>query len=500
MGDRIGFLQNQGDELTRAMDVETARVAMLDRELAKYQSEMANLRGKRKSFKIYNHVGGGVDAEKQCHSNVQKEIKLMENRLNKALSRHSEIMNRNRKLKEEINYKRQKRLIFDDIYRKLSAKLKEKQEQMKEVMRKSNEANEARERAVEEENELTLLAQEESEQFEQEYNELAHYIEAQHRARDHGKISGKVGFSDKHKRGSLSPEEEASMQMKLDALGSELDTAAQKGGETQERIRSYEEAFDKLQQATGINDINELVTNFINQEDETFSLFSYIQSMNQEADELEEKIAKDKEAMLKFKESEGQLQLEKKQGVDNLKEKVDRLQKRCDAYQKQFEESKTDIELISKTVQSIFFKISCDQMSGIRDSAKGGSGKPNAKGGASDGVSSDMMLSGQDITDSNIMQYLGIIEQRAVEVCQEYSRQCKGLDLASSTGPQTPMQTMPKMQISVPQFDDMSEDGENAEAGGEDDLKPLNREELSSMAAVDVQKNKNRGATKKKTT
>lgn len=482
------------------MDVETARVAMLDKELAKYQSQMAKLRKKRQSFKIYNHVGGGVDAEKQCHQNVQKEIKLMENRLNKALSRHSEIVNRNRKLKEEINYKRQKRLIFDDIYKKLQSKLKEKQEQMSEVMRKSNEANEAREQAVAEENELKLLAAEEGEQFEQEYNELAHYIEAQHRSREHAKSTGKNGGGyNLEKRGSLSAEEEASMQMKLDALGSELDTAAQKGGETQERIRSLEVAFDKLQQATGINDIDELVTTFINNEDETFSLFSYIQTVNQDADALEEKTARMKEDMRKFQETEGEIQIQSKQALDNLKEKLERLQKKQDDYQKRFEESKGSIELISKTVQSIFFKISCDQMQGIRDSAKGGSGKASGKGGGGDGVSSEVsMLSGQDITDSNIMQYLGIIEQRAVEVCSEYSRQCKGLDLASSIGPQQPMQTMPKMAVSVPQFDDMSEDGENNEAGGEEPVRVLSMEEMRTMAAVDVQNRKNRAPVQKK--
>jgi len=503
--DRIGFLQNQGDEFQHNMDAEMARTAMLDKELARYQSEMGKLRGKRQSFKIYNHVGGGVDAEKQCHQNVQKEIKLMENRLNKALSRHSEIINRNRKLKEEINYKRQKRLIFDDIYRKLQSKLKEKQEQMSEVMRHSNEANEARETAVQEENDLKLLAQEEGEQFEQEYNELAHYIEAQHRSREHAKQSGRNanGGGTDGVRGELSAEDEANMQLQLEALGSELDTAAQKGGETQEKIRSFEEAFDKLQQATGINDINELVATFINNEDETFSLFSYIQSVNQDVDSTEEKTARMKEDMRKFQESEGESQIQRKQALDNLKEKLDRLQNKQTDYQKRFEESKASIELISKTVQSIFFKISCDQMQGIRDSIKGGASKGGGKAGGGDSsMSSEVsMLSGQDITDSNIMQYLGIIEQRAVEVCAEYSRQCKGLDLASSIGPQAPMQTMPKMAVSVPQFDDMSEDGENNEGGtngGEEPVRVLSMEEMRTMAAVDVQNRKNRAPAPKR--
>ena len=36
----------------------------------------------------------------------------------------------------------------------------------------------------------------------------------------------------------------------------------------------YEEAFAKMQAATGISDIDELVENFINAEDQNFSLFT----------------------------------------------------------------------------------------------------------------------------------------------------------------------------------------------------------------------------------
>ena len=42
------------------------------------------------------------------------------------------------------------------------------------------------------------------------------------------------------------------------------------------------------------------------------------------------------------------------------------------------------------------------------------------------------MLGNQGVTESNMMQYLGIIEQRAIEVCADYSRMVGG-----KGGPQT---------------------------------------------------------------
>ena len=102
------------------------------------------------------------------------------------------------------------------------------------------------------------------------------------------------------------------------------------------------------------------------------------------------------------------------------------------------------------------------------------------------------MLSGQDITDFNIMQYLGIIEQKAVEVCGEYARQSKSTELATSIGPQTPMQPNPVLQVSIPAYDEF-EDDEEAEQQQQEPQRLLSLEEMRTMAAVDVQKRKEKG-------
>lgn len=47
------------------------------------------------------------------------------------------------------------------------------------------------------------------------------------------------------------------------------------------QVQSYEEAFEKIHQATGIQDIDELVTMFISAEDKNFSLFNYVNELNQ---------------------------------------------------------------------------------------------------------------------------------------------------------------------------------------------------------------------------
>merc|ERR550514_537847 len=54
-----------------------------------------------------------------------------------------------------------------------------------------------------------------------------------------------------------------------------------------EKLQSYEEAFAKMQAATGISDIDELVENFIAAEDQNFSLFTYANELSGEIEKHE---------------------------------------------------------------------------------------------------------------------------------------------------------------------------------------------------------------------
>lgn len=54
-------------------------------------------------------------------------------------------------------------------------------------------------------------------------------------------------------------------------------------------IQWYEEAFEELKTVSNIDDLDRLVAVFIKQEDEHFSLFNYIQTVNQETDQHFEK-------------------------------------------------------------------------------------------------------------------------------------------------------------------------------------------------------------------
>jgi len=57
-----------------------------------------------------------------------------------------------------------------------------------------------------------------------------------------------------------------------------------------EKVQMYTQAFEKIQQATGIEDIDQLVHTFITAEDQNYTLFNYVNDVNGEIEKLEDQI------------------------------------------------------------------------------------------------------------------------------------------------------------------------------------------------------------------
>ena len=102
-------------------------------------------------------------------------------------------------------------------------------------------------------------------------------------------------------RGEMSIDEEQKLKKKV--LKGNWGIAKDKASihASMEKVQSYEEAFAKIQAATGISDIDELVTTFINAEDQNFALFNYVNELNAECEKLEEQIADIKSEIEKYK-------------------------------------------------------------------------------------------------------------------------------------------------------------------------------------------------------
>jgi len=58
-----------------------------------------------------------------------------------------------------------------------------------------------------------------------------------------------------------------------------------------ERVLSYEEAFAKIEEATGVKDVDKLVENFIQAEERNFKMFKFVNAQSEEIEALENQIS-----------------------------------------------------------------------------------------------------------------------------------------------------------------------------------------------------------------
>jgi len=282
-------------------------------------------------------------------------------------------------------------------------------------------------------------------------------------------------------RGEMTVEQEATLKKKV--LRGNWGIAKDKASihASMEKVQSYEEAFAKIQAATGISDIDELVTTFINAEDQNFALFNYVNELNSECEKLEEQIADIKSEIEKYKGQGLNTDNQRKKILKDLEERLQRTEAKAEQYEKKYEAAMKTVNALKVGIQSIFNKIGCNTPANLE------------------------MLGNEGVTESNMMQYLGIIEQRTNEILQLYAStqaqaregavDAQGNPLPTVTsilgqGPQLPA-GQNQINIQPPTTTDEAYDSEE-DSEDEDDDRPFSRDELKAKTMRGLSKRENK--------
>ena len=89
---------------------------------------------------------GGINATHEDYMHVQKQIRILENRLDKANQKFNDAMSHNNKLKAQIDSLRRERGIFENIYKRLEGELRKRREDMAKKIEEANTAYEKRDK------------------------------------------------------------------------------------------------------------------------------------------------------------------------------------------------------------------------------------------------------------------------------------------------------------------------------------------------------------------
>lgn len=152
--DKLAVLQGEVDALERRYQFEKMRKNDL---IKRYQLARIDLLHSRK-------MKGGVNVEKEHADAVARQVSILENRLDQALCKFNDALSYNKELRDQIDIIRGERRVFQRVHKKLDEDLRMKKRVMAERLEQSNRDMDERDEYVRHVEQLKLqIAQQEAE-------------------------------------------------------------------------------------------------------------------------------------------------------------------------------------------------------------------------------------------------------------------------------------------------------------------------------------------------
>lgn len=168
----------------------------------------------------------------------------------------------------------------------------------------------------------------------------------------------------------------------------------------EEKLIEYQEAFARIAKATGAKDIDELVRNFIEAEERNFTLSKFVSELTQETEQLDEQIENIKKEIEEYKNQGLGENNERKKLQKELEEKIKRNEESYEHHMAEYKATLDKINSIKSSIEEIFSLV--------------GDNNETAK-------RFKQMQESQGVTQDNIMQYLGMVEEMINEMIKQYA-------------------------------------------------------------------------------
>ncbi|KAF5831032.1 hypothetical protein DUNSADRAFT_13682 [Dunaliella salina] len=293
--------------------------------------------------------------------------------------------------------------MFESIHSNLERELAKVKKDMAETIQQANQIFEAKEKAIAEMGQLMAQAEKEQAGFEDEWRQLTQIIEDDKRERDRlraKELEERERETDellKSGVGKGGTSKRASTATRRGTLGSPAANKALAQNVAAEKVQMYGQAFEKIQQATGIEEIDQLVNSFISAEGQNYTLFNYVNEVNNEIEKLEDQTQVIKVEIERYKDSGQELDRSKGSAMRDVEDRLAAAESQADLYEKRFEAASETVAMLKSSIWELFNKIGCNTQA-VRE------------------------LLGEEgqVSEGNVLAHLGIIEQRTNEILQAY--------------------------------------------------------------------------------
>uniref|UniRef100_A0A3Q0RUS3 Outer dynein arm docking complex subunit 1 n=1 Tax=Amphilophus citrinellus TaxID=61819 RepID=A0A3Q0RUS3_AMPCI len=371
------FHQQQEKKEIQTLQVLLEQTKMLDEELEKekqcqqeLQKEISSM--ELKLAELRNGEVSSSNAQRSAVRRTQKAMRTMEDKLDRALTRFNKQLTKNSRLREELYTLHNERVRFQKLHSRLKKELQDVRVKIGEVINQTFATYNER---VETQSKVKMIrekAVKDLDQYNAEMKELERVIAHE--------SSLKAFMSIKCKNaGRQEDDSKCNFKERMDSGEESLD--------------ALQEVFEKIRTATGEDNLDLLVTRFIQGEDRNFALFNFVNEQTNEAEVLKEQISKFKKDMEQFQVEGFQLEQEHQSLMQDTNEQLKEAESHAEAYENRASTISEILDELETGVNRLFCKIECGHS-----------------------VIEDVLGSSTGITENNIMSYLGLLEQKTNEL------------------------------------------------------------------------------------
>jgi len=435
----------------------------------------------------------GIDPSKLAEISRKKLISSFEHRLNHMHIRLSQSENYNEKLKLQINSVRRHRVSSGKSRVKIEQSIREVNYRVEKVLERSYAISETRDTVVKQLRELHRSQAEDRATFSKQMKSLSEFIDQQNREFEesmataatssvtHNNALGEGSLT----RGLMTIEEETKKAGLVEELAKQIVNEKDVMQHTKDKIFLYRTSFTELKRVSGINALGEIVRKYVKSEEETFSLFNYVQAQNQETDWTLKRRARLEAEICTYEDKLSEEETQRADAMADLQGKWRSAKENADECKYAVLEAQRALEQIARRIQSFFFKIQCDQLVAIAHDASGNKdGQRVNRSGRS-----LALLPGRGVTKSNILAYAELIEQRAFEIMSDYNRRINNREKCATGHTLDPSRSL-TTAISQDYIHPPGIEEDENDLAKDADARPVGLEEIRRRTAERISQNK----------
>lgn len=439
------FDQGNVEKIVELLDREKQVQEELKQEkdaIACVEKQVANMR--ETINKQCKKMGGGQDVNHKKHVANLKLTRVLENRLDEMTKKFNDVLTNNYHLREHIGHIEGQKARFLDLSKRLQTEILEGKREIDRIVEIATSHFNARDEAQHRMASLRERAERDLAMYKAEIKDVMRVLKHDQKLRDF--MTTKT-----EDRSSILEQELIARTLKKMEI--------QLGGLIQEATK-YEVIFDQIKEATGIEDTNTLVESFIENEDKNFALFNYVNNMNTEIECLQDGIKYLKDEFELIRKEGVENDVRRKEILQEFEEKMVKVTEESTSVKKEYKVTKRLLELLKPKLESVFNSIKCDRTA--ITSLLGGS---------------------VTVDDNNMLQYLGIVEQKCNQLLQ--AKALQKVKTAIEEGRETPIDGLqgagpqpahPNLSIAPPSIEEEGEQGWCA-----NEAKPLTVEEVQAL-------------------